>query len=221
MNTPPSNDWHPPGKWLRRSQLYTIAGAAVGLAGVVAFLEPGNPAVHWDTSTADISAYDANYVPAAPAPEYTEAPLDASATPPSYESAPLTEDPTPPIEDSPTPASSAVASRESEATLAGYDIDQAWSELNVPEGQEAYVDVAAQPGQNYLVLARSAADCDVDVFVTDEIKDDAASPDASVLFHVTAPNNVHVRLPVRSSGHGCTLGVGVYRSQGDPALAAD
>lgn len=124
---------------------------------------------------------------------------------PSYEMNPLNE---PTVE---SREESTVESREAEALVAGYEIDQRWSELRVQRGMEGYVDIDAQVGNDYLVLARGTDDCDVDAVVTEEIKDDGLAADATVEFSVNSAQTVRVRFPVSSQSHECVVGVGVYR----------
>lgn len=121
----------------------------------------------------------------------------------------------------PATANASVASREAEALAAGYDVDQAWSELTVPKGHEGYVDVEGQLDNDYLVLARGSAGCDVDAVVSDAIKDDSPEADAAVNFVVTAAGTIRVSFPVASESEACVVGLGVYRRFAASIAASD
>ena len=201
MNEQQSNaDWSPPGRWLKRSQLYAIMGACVALALLLGLLGRSTPefSTSGDTQTEPSVTSD---VMSEAVPDAT---LDA-ATP--SEQMPLESSPP-----SDPAATMAFDSREPEATQAGYAVVYAWSQQIALTGdQEVYIDVAATPGYRYLVLARTTQDCDVDAIVNDAVKDDLAGPDASIEFIVPYETAVHVRLPVNSESGSCIVGCGVYR----------
>ncbi|MGH8187537.1 MAG: hypothetical protein ACREUC_13335, partial [Steroidobacteraceae bacterium] len=120
-----------------------------------------------------------------------------------------------------TAATSSVGSREAEALTAGYEIAQTWSDLEVPRGLEGYVDIDAQLGNDYLVLARGADGCDVDAVVSDDIKDDSSEADAAVSFNVSAAGTIRVMLPVTSPMENCVIGLGVYRKSTGALVPSD
>jgi hypothetical protein len=133
------------------------------------------------------------------------------------------QDPTLPTDVAPDAATakSGVSSREAEALAAGYEVDQAWSELTIPKGHEGYVEVDGQLDNDYLVLARGSGGCDVDAVVSDDIKDDGPAADAAVNFVVTAAGTVRVSLPVSTESEGCIVGLGVYRKSATAIAASD
>jgi hypothetical protein len=196
----PDTDWSPPGKWLKRSQLYVIMGACVALALLLGLLGKSTPEI----STSDDTQPEPNVTSDAISGAVPDETVDAAL--PSEEM---------PLESSPQSdpaATMAFDSREPEATQAGYAMVYAWSQqIALTGGQEVYIDVAATPDYRYLVLARTTQDCDVDAIINDAVKDDLAGPDATIEFVVPYETTVHVRLPVNSQSGSCTIGYGVYR----------
>lgn len=126
-----------------------------------------------------------------------------------------------PVPDATPPLDYSVASREAEALAAGYEIAQTWSDIDVPRGHEGYVDIEAQLGNDYLVLARGTEGCDVDAVVSDDIKDDSSAADATVSFNVSAAGTIRVMLPVTSPMENCVIGLGVYSKSTAAIVASD
>jgi len=106
----------------------------------------------------------------------------------------------------------AVASRESEATASGYKPLLGWSDSVVSAGDTAVVEITAVRGLTYAVLARTAADCDVDIVINETLKDTSPGADATLQFEVDRNLAVPLYFPVDSRTRTvCPLGFGVYR----------